>query len=156
MQKTITIFTQKIKPISICFSSLWHLFSYGRVDDRTNLDIKQSSMTMRSISCLFFFRYFFSPCQLFYLKNAIGLFSEWSFRKFVGIILFTIFIFIFSLLELTTGTILKLIALTIGGFITSYQALRLNSIGLWIDPLEIACNLSIKILDYKIFVTLGL
>jgi len=77
-------------------------------------------------------------------------------QEFVGIILFTIFIFIFSLLELTTATILKLIALTIGGFITSYQALRLNSIGLWIDPLEIACNLSVKILDYKIFVTLGL
>ena len=99
---------------------------------------------------------FFSLCQLFYLKNAIALFSEWSFREFVGIILFTIFIFIFSLLELTTTTILKLIALTIGGFITSYQALRLNSIGLWIDLLEIACNLSVKILDYKIFVTLGL
>ena len=41
-------------------------------------------------------------------------------------------------------------------FITSYQALRLNSIGLWINLLEIACNLSVKILNYKIFVTLGL
>ena len=66
------------------------------------------------------------------------------------------YIFIFSLLELTTITVLKLIALTIGSFITSYQALRLNSIGLWIDLLEIACNFSVKILDYKIFVTLGL
>ena len=66
------------------------------------------------------------------------------------------YIFIFSLLELTTVTVLKLIALTIGSFITSYQALRLNGIGLWIDLLEIACNLSVKILDYKIFVTLEL
>ena len=65
------------------------------------------------------------------------------------------YIFIFSPLELTTVTVLKLIALTIGSFITSYQALRLNSIGLWIDLLEIA-YLSVKILDYKIFVTLGL
>ena len=65
------------------------------------------------------------------------------------------YIFIFSL-EVTTVTVLKLIALTIGSFITSYQALRLNSIGLWIDLLEIACNLSVKILDYKIFVTLGI
>ena len=74
----------------------------------------------------------------------------------LGFFCLLFFFFFFSLLELTTVTVLKLIALTIGSFITSYQALRLNSVGLWIDLLEIACNLSVKILDYKIFVTLGL
>ena len=120
------ILSERISPQEAdCRHSFWHLFSYGRVNDRTNLEIKQSSMTMRSISCLFFFPNFFFPMSTVLFVNFHWIvfwmiIQEIRWDYFV----YCFYIFIFCLLELTTVTVLKLIALTIGSFITSCQALR--------------------------------
>lgn len=57
--KTNNYLPKKENPVLFVFFSLWHLFSHGRVNNRTDSDLKQSSMTMTSISCVFFFPYFF-------------------------------------------------------------------------------------------------